>query len=405
MHGAASIHEDSRSPGGDQATRPEAISLLPSTPETSSPGPGDSLRTSSPALSDGARSAEPVRLTDAEWFAQLGEVAASIGSDSFHRKLLHLAGSCIRHDSSWIIRYSRVAPPDVLYTSGVPEEIVAFYDEKGQYLDPFSARWKRTGKPGVLTLSEIAAEGPEAILYTQIFTPTANIADEIGMFFSTVGHCCFGLFLEREKGSFSKVDIERAKLIFPALEGYHRSHLGQLFNHLRTTGGAGSSGIVSRPTLIRDRHAVDVFSNASWREAVAADGSILPLIAALDSAEGLTTLQGRSYRLRSEPFDRDFPLAPGGRIFTLEAKQDARTAASADSIDYLAAARILQALTPRERDILTLTMKGQGTGQIAQALAISKGTIKNCKLRIYRKAEVTSERDLVKKFSPFFPSA
>ena len=361
----------------------------------------DALRQVSSCLSDDAQIAETVRLTDGAWFAQLGEVAASIGSDSFHRKLLRLAGLCIRHDSSWIIRYSRVAPPDVLYTSGVPAEIVAFYDEKGQYLDPFSAHWRRTGEPGVLTLSELANESPESVLYTKIFTPAANISDEIGMFFSTVGHCCFGLFLERERGSFSKADIERAKLIFPALEGYHRSHLGQLFNHLRYTGGAESGGLVSRPTLIRDRHGVEVFSNASWREAVAADASILPLIAAFGSAEGLTTLQGRDYVLKTEPFDRDFPLAPGGRIFTLEA----RAAAQEDSVDYRAAAQILQALTPRERDILSLTMKGQATGQIAQALAISKGTIKNCKLRIYRKAEVSSERDLVKKFSPFFPSA
>ncbi len=374
--------------------------MLPSPSATFGFEPDDKPRRIAPRVSEAPRSVDPVRLTDGEWFAQLGEVAASIGTDSFHRKLLHLAGLCIRHDSSWIIRYSRVAPPDVLYTAGVPDEIVAFYDEKGQYLDPFSARWRRTGQPGVLTLSEIAAEGPEAILYKQIFTPTANIADEIGMFFSTVGHCCFGLFLERERGSFSKADIERAKLIFPALEGYHRSHLGQLFNHLRYTSGAASGGLVSRPTLIRDRHAVEVVSNASWREAVAADASILPLIAAFGSAEGLTTLQGRDYVLKTEPFDRDFPLAPGGRIFTLEA----RAAAQEDSVDYRAAAQILQALTPRERDILSLTMKGQATGQIAQALAISKGTIKNCKLRIYRKAEVSSERDLVKKFSPFFPS-
>lgn len=361
----------------------------------------DLLRQVSSPVSDDAQISETVRLTDAAWFTQLGEVAASIGSDSFHRKLLRLAGLCIRHDSSWIIRYSRVAPPDVLYTSGVPAEIVAFYDEKGQYLDPFSARWRRTGRPGVLTLSEIANESPESILYTEIFTPAANISDEIGMFFSTVGHCCFGLFLEREQGRFSKADIERVKLIFPALEGYHRSHLGQLFNHLRYTGGAESGGLVSRPTLIRDRHGMEVFSNASWREAVATDASILPLTEALGGLEELTTLQGEAFVLKTEPFDRNFPLAPGGRIFTLEP----RAAAPEDSVDHRAAAAILQALTPRERDILTLTMKGQATGQIAQALAISKGTIKNCKLRIYRKAEVSSERDLVKKFSPFFPSA
>jgi DNA-binding NarL/FixJ family response regulator len=75
-----------------------------------------------------------------------------------------------------------------------------------------------------------------------------------------------------------------------------------------------------------------------------------------------------------------------------------------DPVGYEAAANVLLALTPRERDILTLTMRGQNTGQIAQRLRISKGTIKNCKIRIYRKAEVSSERDLIRKLGPFFPS-
>jgi DNA-binding CsgD family transcriptional regulator len=44
-------------------------------------------------------------------------------------------------------------------------------------------------------------------------------------------------------------------------------------------------------------------------------------------------------------------------------------------------------------------MEGRTTGQIAQALEISKGVIKNYKLRIYRKADVTSERALVRKFA------
>ena len=62
-------------------------------------------------------------------------------------------------------------------------------------------------------------------------------------------------------------------------------------------------------------------------------------------------------------------------------------------------AAILKIFSPREREIVTLMMNGQNTGQIAQTLRISKGTIKNCRLRIYRKAEVSSERALVKKFA------
>ncbi|NVN09892.1 helix-turn-helix transcriptional regulator [Nguyenibacter vanlangensis] len=52
-------------------------------------------------------------------------------------------------------------------------------------------------------------------------------------------------------------------------------------------------------------------------------------------------------------------------------------------------------LTPREQDLIALIMRGRNTGEIAQALQISKGTVKNYRLRLYRKANVTSERALV----------
>ncbi|CAA2138862.1 helix-turn-helix transcriptional regulator [Methylobacterium bullatum] len=343
----------------------------------------------------------PDPLATAEWYSRLGDVAASIGTEHFHRNLLSLFALCVKSDSGWIIRYSRVAPPDVLYTTGVPSEIVEFYNKKCLRIDPFSLYWKNGGKPGILTLSEIGNSSPESILYGKIFRPAANISDELGMFFSTVGHCCFGLFLERERGVFSQEDIRRAKLVFPALEGCHRSHLGHLFSNLRYTDGTQAEGLLNRPTLIRDRHDVEVFANESWKRAVQSDASILPMLETLAPSDAIRTVHARDHVITSEVFDRDFALAPGGRIFMLGPKP----APQDESVGYRAAAEVLVALTPRERDILTLTMKGQATGQIAQSLGIGKGTVKNCKIRIYRKAEVTSERDLIKKFSPFFPSA
>ncbi|NEU14754.1 LuxR family transcriptional regulator [Methylobacterium sp. BTF04] len=351
-------------------------------------------------MSDEPIRASRISLIDIEWYRQLGEVAASIGTEIFHRKLLSLFALCIESDSGWIIRYSRVAPPDVLYTDGVPSEIVEFYNKKCLRIDPFSLYWKTFGKPGVLTLSEIGHTSPESILYGKIFRPAANISDELGMFFPTVGHCCFGLFLERQRSNFSQDDVRRAELIFPALEGCHRSHLGNLFSNLRYTDGSQADGLLNRPTLIRDRHHEEVFANESWKQAVLNDTSILSMLETLAPSDAIQTVHARNYVITSEVFDRDFALAPGGRIFMLGPKP----AAQDDLVSYRAAADVLVALTPRERDILALAMKGQATGQIAQALEISKGTIKNCKIRIYRKADVTSERDLIKKFSPFFPS-
>ncbi|MEN3230504.1 LuxR C-terminal-related transcriptional regulator [Methylorubrum rhodesianum] len=327
-------------------------------------------------------------------------MAASIGTTAFHRNLLGLFGRCIRSDSGWIIRYSRVAPPDVLHTSNVPAEIVEFYHKKCLNIDPFSLYWKNHGRPGVLTLAELKNTGPESILYTKIFTAAANISDEIGMFFSTVGHCCFGVFLEREKGVFTPSDIRRANLIFPALEGFHKSHLGQLFNNLRRNDAPEAMKLIRSPSSIRDRHNLEVFATDSWRTALASDPTIGPLIETVKPDESVQTLLTRDYLLRTESFDRDFPLAPGGRIFTLESKPSPTIA----PINYQATAALLQSLTPRERGVLTMVMKGESTARIAQTLRISKGTVKNCKIRIYRKADVNSERDLVRSLGQFFPS-
>lgn len=350
-------------------------------------------------MSDVISGIKPLQLTDGEWFKELGRLAASIGTDGFHQSLLNLLGRCIQTDSAWIIRYSRVAPPDVLYTSNVPQRTVDFYNKKCLYIDPFSLYWKKFGRPGVLTLAELTGTGKESDLYAKIFTAAANVTDEMGIIFSTVGHCCFGVFLEREKGLFTPADVRRANLIFPALEGFHKSHLGHLFNNLRCTDAGKSSELVMRPTLIRDRHGAEVYANESWALARDADPSIQFMLETINGKADFLTISTRDFLLRTESFDRNFPLAPGGRIFTLEPK-----AASPDTpVDYEAAAAIIQALTPRERGILSLIMKGDNTGQIAQKLKISKGSVKNCKLRIYRKAEVTSERYLVKRLGQFFP--
>ncbi len=344
---------------------------------------------------------ESLQSFDPQWYRDLGDVASAIGTESFHRKLLSLFGSCIENSCSWIMRYSHVAPPDVLFTVNVPDEIVQFYNKKCTKIDPFSRHWRTHQQAGILTLAQIRDTNAESVIYTKIFCRAAKVADEIGMFFPAVGHCCFGLFLERAAGKFTEEDVALAELIFPALEGCHRSHLGQLFGNLRHTDVPATADFGDRPTLIRDRHGVPVYANAPWKQALSTDETIEPLLNKIGPSEETQTFMSRDFVLKSRVFDREFSLAPGGRIFSLET----HPSSSDDSeLGYEAAAEILLALTPRERDILTLIMQSQGTGQIAQKLEIGKGTVKNCKLRIYRKVGVSTERDLVRKFYPFFPS-
>jgi DNA-binding CsgD family transcriptional regulator len=349
-------------------------------------------------MSGNAKNIPVARLTDETWFRQTGRVAMSVGRDTFYRELINLFGSTIKHDSSWIMRYSRFAPPDVLYTHNVPDDIVRLYTRECFSIDPFSNHWKTRGTPGVLTLSSLKAENVEFIIYSKIFGGAANISDEMAMFFTTVGHCCLALFLIRENGIFSAADKKRAELIFPALDGYHHAHLSWLFNGLRYTETAEMEGFIKRPTLIQDRFQEQVYANHSWTKAAAADPAIGEIVRAAFADSTNRKYDLDEFILRSEALDRYFPLAPGGRIFVLEP----RFAAQSESahVDQVAAA--LDNFTRREREILALILIGQNTGQIAQKLQISKGTIKNCRLRIYRKADVTSERALVNKFVAIF---
>lgn len=332
-----------------------------------------------------------VRLNSPEWFARVGEVARVIGSDRFHRELVELAGAAINHDACWIIRYSRVAPPDVLYTKDVASDVVAYYSNLYSSVDPFSEYWRNNGSPGVLMLNDVSSPGQSWDMYHKVFQTLASISDELGMFFSTVGHCCFGLFLERETGRFSQTDIERARLIFPMLEGFHRSHLGALFNDLRNPRGAQVEGFITRPTLIEDRFGVDVFANDAWRDAARRAPALADAVEALRVAPAGTIHASGPLSVKVEVFDRDFPLAPGGRMYVLDAPQRG----AEDDPDRLLE-DALGIFTPREREILLLLMNGQTTGEIAQKLSLSKGTIKNCRLRMYRKTGVGSERALVK---------
>jgi DNA-binding CsgD family transcriptional regulator len=334
-----------------------------------------------------------IPLQKAEWFRRVGELASAIGTDGFHQQLVELFGSTVPHSASWIIRYSRVAPPDVIYTANVPSAVVDFYVARCSGIDPFSAHWKRHEEPGVRTLAGFAQAEERAIdpePYGRLFKAAAKISDELGVFFSTVGHSSLGLFLEREQGRFTEAEVARAKLVFPVLDAFHKAHIGRLFDRLRSAGDAYEGGVVSRPTLVQDRCGLEIFATPSWRREAAADPEIAAAVASA-SGEGAVALRGHT--LKIERFDQYFPLAPSGRMFVLAPRQEAP--ADPRPLDRQEPAA---GLTSREREIFDLVMNGATTGSIAQTLRISKGTVKNYRLRIYRKVGVTSDRALVQKF-------
>ena len=336
-----------------------------------------------------------IRLNDRAWFNRLGQVARAIGSRQFHHELVDLFGASIRHESCWIIRFSRSALPEVLFTYNVPDDVVGTYSSHYSGIDPFSDFRQNNGRSGVIMLAEAKARSQRTEAYSRVFLPRAHISDEMSIFLPTAGQDCYGLFLEREQGQFSRADVERARRVFPALEGCHRAHIGWLFANVHKIGELEFHGLADKPILIQDRFGGEVYSNDAWNDAAAADRAINLQLSELPAC-GAHTVALDGWILKHETLQADFPLAPRGRMFVLEPHNSPSGLVERTIFDGLAPAE----LTPRERDIFSLIMSGCTTGQIAQTLKISKGVIKNYKLRIYRKVCVDSERALVRKFMP-----
>ncbi len=82
---------------------------------------------------------------------------------------------------------------------------------------------------------------------------------------------------------------------------------------------------------------------------------------------------------------------------TLPSPPQAPHDAGGRALDHLARKAVEQSVVPltrRERDIIALILSGQPNLRIAAKLGISRGTVKNHRRRIYRKFDITSEREL-----------
>lgn len=65
------------------------------------------------------------------------------------------------------------------------------------------------------------------------------------------------------------------------------------------------------------------------------------------------------------------------------------------------ASNVFGKFTRRERDVVRLVLKGMKNDDISAELGIGIGSIRNIKLRLYRKTGVSSEGELVPKLIAF----
>ena len=327
------------------------------------------------------------RLQDAEadLAARTARAIDRLGTGAFYDALLDILGSAAPHDLAALVRYSRAAPPDLIIPRIEPTEAMRTYYHHYYAFDPFYAHWKNGGETGVYRRRAMDA-GIGRSAYAREFLTAMAIHDEIAVFLPPIGDASPTLILDRAQGNFLAGEVARIRRMFPLLAALHRRHLS-----IFVTAGVdpGNSPIgPERPLRFVDQHGLQVFATQGWTDRTA-DPEVATALQTVTARGPCTVHMKGQLALRRTQLPPDFGPAPGGFCDEISPDRQLGNHPAPGLPDTMAAA-----LSEREQEVVLLTLKGYPVIEIARRLGLSRGTIKNYRLAIYRKLDITTEREL-----------
>ncbi len=340
----------------------------------------------------------PLLAGSPEFYIALGALASEVGRSRFYRTLARLLCRVGRGDLSLVMRYARFSAPDFLVNEIMSPEAVDLYFAGYYRLDPFYNYWRQSGRCGVVPVRSILSHNKNEYEYFNVIYRLAHIHDEIAVFLPAPGGASVAIFLERTADNFDDPDVELIKLIYPTVDGLHKTHLDWLFVNSNHDIAGTLSQEIPRAVMILDRDGRRVFTSREWRDAERRNPRLERAIKTLKEEQiGLVEFADDMV-VHAEKLRGDFPIAPNGTICVVEARGSTPVETDyAGSVSRFIAAH---GLTPREGRIVELILAGCPTEDIARKLQISRGTVKNHRGRLYYKLDITTEREL---FSLFLP--
>lgn len=326
----------------------------------------------------------PVPQADADLAALSARAIDRLGTGALYDALLDILGSAAPHDLAALVRYSRAAPPDLIIPRIEPTEAMMAYYNHYFAFDPFYAHWKNGGETGVYRLRAMDA-GIGRSRYAREFLTAMAIHDEIAVFLPPIGDAAPTLILDRAKGVFTPAEVSRIRRLFPLLASLHRRHLS-IFVSAGVDPGNSPIG-AERPLRFVDAHGLQVFSTRGW-DLRAGEPAMAEALASLTTRGPCTIHLPANMALRRTQLPPDFGPAPGGFC------DEVTPGPQAIEIVHGLPASMTFGLSEREQEVVLLTLQGHPVIEIARKLGLSRGTVKNYRLAIYRKLDITTEREL-----------
>lgn len=315
---------------------------------------------------------------------ELARMASAIGSRAFYAVVLSALGRLLGCDRQLAMRYAQFAKPQFLVNQSLTVEAEALYLQKLYRIDPLLRLVRSEVRERVLTTVEMHREENGAIYFEDLYR-SAQIYDELVVLLPAAGGVWVALCLDLNDRNFRPDEVAFVRLVYPLLDSLHQRHIASGLSGHR--GGYLNDSQLA--VMVLDAQGEACFRNGIWSGKVGAAEEDAIRAVSSSSAAGVHSLTEEDV-VHWETLEAGNALAPGGRIFVVEGRSPGYLGIDTLFIELAADYE----LTRRECEIIGLSLRGHGTAAIAQRLAISAGTVRNHKHRLYAKLDVTSEREI-----------
>ena len=320
----------------------------------------------------------------------LGRLAARVGHADFYEVALALIGGLVSCDRRLVMRYSRFDRPGFIVNQSLPSNYEASYLDGLYRFDPLF-RVVRSGEvTGVMTFRDMRESQPVDSFYDEFFA-SVMIYDELAVMLPAVGGICIALCFDRDRRRFRDAEVFKLRQLYSLIDALHQLHIERILIGSR----GGSPFDVKMAVLLTDADGRPLFFNPTWETLAGRleEGKLAAATSAQPSGEHMID---EDRILHWETFPESHAVVPGGRIHMIERSSPSYFNANAQVLFRAFADRFH--LTPREKEIVWLMLRGYPTSMIAKALAVSPGTVKNHRYRIYLKLDITTEREMFSLF-------
>jgi DNA-binding CsgD family transcriptional regulator len=174
------------------------------------------------------------------------------------------------------------------------------------------------------------------------------------------------------------------------LNSIHKLHIDRVFSAAgkRASERDGLEGAM----LVLDSRNKLIYTNAAWEACPHVAGRLPDIVARLEEGMSSRVLLGEGHIAHWERLPKDSSLAPNGSLLMLDRRSPGPLGNSARrAVESFCEA---YALTPRETEVVRLSLIGAPNALIAKKLGVSIGTVKNHRWRLYYKLDITTEREL-----------